>query len=206
MPPSKLRVVYNTARDSPQGEEKILSLAVTQPVSSHSWKGKAPYKAGSKEQQEVIDAAYRAASELVPRLICPLGALIPRPRLSYAFSRRSQPRFDSPFRPTVAPSFDLAAIAILIPRLAPTVVPRLLVARAHWLEPHNREPVLAPQSHSLRCFGHIIGFNDFGANHAKIAGGFHDHVPGRGDRSRQWITVEFLKDEVPLYHEKSDGK
>ncbi|CAA7267811.1 unnamed protein product [Cyclocybe aegerita] len=92
----------------------------------------------------------------VPRLICPLGALIPRPRLSYAFSRRSQPRFDSPFRPTVAPSFDLAAIAILIPRLAPTVVPRLLVARAHWLEPHNWEPVLAPQSHSLRCFGCVI--------------------------------------------------
>ncbi|CAA7263098.1 unnamed protein product [Cyclocybe aegerita] len=45
---------------------------------------------------------------------------------------------------------------IPFPRLAPAFAIRLRVARAHWLEPHNHGTVLAPQSHSLRCFGCVF--------------------------------------------------
>ncbi|CAA7266207.1 unnamed protein product [Cyclocybe aegerita] len=61
-------------------------------------------------------------------------------------------------RSSLSHSYSGGAVASFVPfpRLAPAFAIRLRVARAHWLEPHNHGTVLAPQSHSLRCFGCVF--------------------------------------------------
>ncbi|CAA7270807.1 unnamed protein product [Cyclocybe aegerita] len=91
----------------------------------------------------------------IPRLICPLGALVSHPHLSYSSSLASQPRFDSPPQPAVTLSFEFAVIVIPFPRLAPSFVVRLRVVRAPWLEPHSRGTRPHTSEPLVTVFGHI---------------------------------------------------
>ncbi|GLB43154.1 hypothetical protein LshimejAT787_1300690 [Lyophyllum shimeji] len=54
------RVVFFATRGGP----KVLSIQATRPISSHSYKGKAPYKTGSPEQKQVVDTTYGGAARL----------------------------------------------------------------------------------------------------------------------------------------------